>query len=68
MALLRLFILSISSPCNLDIEANKFYDRTHRLYEAALHTDVTLNMLFGHIKTPKVVILDILSEFNLSTR
>ena len=47
MTLLRLVTLSISSLRNLDIEANKFYDRTHRLYEAALLTDVTLNMLFA---------------------
>ena len=30
--------LSISSLCNLDIEANKFYDRAHRLYDAAILT------------------------------
>ena len=29
---------------------------------------VTLNMLFGHILTPKLIILGILSKFNLSTR
>ena len=48
MALSRLVTLSISSPRNLDIEANKFYDRAHRLYDAAILTRVTLNMLFGH--------------------
>ena len=42
MALSRLVTLSISSLRNFDIEANKFYDRAHRLYD-------TLNMLFGHI-------------------
>ena len=31
MALSRLVTLTISSLLNLDIEANKFYDRTHRL-------------------------------------
>ena len=36
MALSRLVTLSISSLCNLDIEANKFYDRAHRLYDAAI--------------------------------
>ena len=36
MALLRLVTLSISSLRNLDIEANKFYDRAHRLYDASL--------------------------------
>ena len=35
MALSRLVALSISSLRNLDIEANKFYDRAHRLYDAA---------------------------------
>ena len=34
----RLVTLSISSLCNLDIEANKLYDRAHRLYDAALLT------------------------------
>ena len=36
MALSRLVTLSISSLRNLDIEANKLYDRAHRLYDAAL--------------------------------
>ena len=36
MALSRLVTLSISSLRNLDIEANKFYDRAHRRYDAAL--------------------------------
>ena len=38
MALLRLVTLSISSLRNSDIEANKFYDRAHRLYDAAILT------------------------------
>ena len=38
MVLSRLIILSISSLRNLDIEANTFYDRAHRLYGAALLT------------------------------
>ena len=38
MALSRLVSLSISSLRNLDIEANKFYDRAHRLYDAAILT------------------------------
>ena len=38
MALSRLVTLSISSLPNLDIEANKFYDRAHRLYDAAILT------------------------------
>ena len=39
MTLSRLvFTLSISSFCKMDIEVNKFYDRAHRLYDAALLT------------------------------
>ena len=38
MALSSLVTISISSLRNLDIEANKFYDRTHRLYDAVLLT------------------------------
>ena len=38
MALPRLVTLSISSLRNLDIEANKYYDRAHRLYDAAILT------------------------------
>ena len=38
MALSRLVTLSISSLRTLDIEANKFYDRSHRLYDAAILT------------------------------
>ena len=38
MTLSRLVTLSISSHRNLDIEANKFYDRAHRFYDAALLT------------------------------
>ena len=38
MALSRLVTLSISSLRNLDIEANEFYDRAHRLYDAAILT------------------------------
>ena len=38
MALSRLVTLSISSLHNLDIGANKFYDRAHRLYDVALLT------------------------------
>ena len=49
MALSRLVTLSNSSLRNLDIEANLFYDSAQSLYDAALHTDATLNMLFGHI-------------------
>ena len=38
IALSHLVTLSISSLRNLDIEANKFYDRAHRLYDAAILT------------------------------
>ena len=38
MALSRLATLSISSLRNLDIEANKFYERAHKLYNAAILT------------------------------
>ena len=38
MALSRLVTLSLSSFRNLDIEANTFYDRAYRLYDAALLT------------------------------
>ena len=38
MALSRLVTLYISSLRNLDIEANKFYDTAHRLYDAAILT------------------------------
>ena len=34
----RLATLSISSLRSLDIEANKFYDRAHQLYYAAILT------------------------------
>ena len=38
MALSPLVTISISSLRNLDIEANKFYDRAHRLYDAVHFT------------------------------
>ena len=38
MALSRLVTLSISSLRYLDIETNTFYDRAHRLYDAAILT------------------------------
>ena len=38
MALSRLVTHSISSLRNFDMETKKFYDRTHRLYDAALLT------------------------------
>ena len=57
MALSRLVTLSVSLLRNLDIEANKFYDRAHRLYDAALLTRCYTQHVLG-----------ILSKFNLSTR
>ena len=38
MALSRLVTLSISSLLNLDSEANKFYERAHRLCDSAILT------------------------------
>ena len=64
MALSRLVTLPISSLRNLDIEANKFYDRAHRLYDAALLT----RCYTQHALRPYIDILGILSKFNLSTR
>ena len=63
MALSRLITLSISSLRNLDIEANKFYDRTHQFYDVAL-----LTQCYTQHALPKLIILDILSKFNLSTK
>ena len=55
MALSRLATLSISALRNLDIEANKFYDRAHRLYDAAILTRCYTQHALG---------LDIYSEIN----
>ena len=50
MTLSCLITLSTSSLSNLEIEANKFYDRAHRLYDAALLiSGVSFNLFFGHI-------------------
>ena len=38
MVVSRLVTFSISSLLNLDIEANKFYDIAHRVYDAPLLT------------------------------
>ena len=57
MALSRLVTLSVSLLRNLDIEANKFYDRAHRLYDAALLTQCYTQHVLGT-----------LSKFNLSTK
>ena len=39
----------------LDTEANKFYDMNHQLYDAALLTDVILNMLSVHVSILKQI-------------
>ena len=57
MALSCLVTLSISLLRNLHIEANKFYDRAHRLYNAAPLTRCYTQHFLG-----------ILSKFNLSIR
>ena len=68
MALSRLVTLSIASLRNLDIEANKFYERAHRLYDAELLTRCyTQHALWSYIDS-ELIILGILSKFNLSTR
>ena len=68
MALSRLVTLSISSLCNLDIEANKFYDRAHWLYDAALLTGCYTQHALWPYMDSKLIILGILSKLNLSTR
>ena len=50
-----LSLLPISVLRSLDTEANKFYDRTNRLYDAALLTRL-LNMLFAQSLIPKLII------------
>ena len=51
MTLSRLVTLSISSLRNLDIEANKFYDRAHRLYDALRpYIDSEINHIRHFIK------------------
>ena len=68
MTLSRLVTISISSLRNLDIKANKFYDRAHRLYDAALLTRCnTQHALWPYID-PAIIISRIISKFNLSTK
>ena len=50
MDLSHLVTLSIYSFHNLDIEANKFYDIAHRLYDAALRTTIYIQ----HSLTPYI--------------
>ena len=68
MALSCLVTLSISSLRKLDIEANKFHDRAHRLYDAALLTRCYTQHALRRYIDSEIIILDILSKFNLSTR
>ena len=68
LVLPHLVTLSTSSLRNLDIGANKFCDRAHRLYDAALLSSVILIMLFGLILTLKLIIVGIFSKFNWSTK
>ena len=67
MAFSRLVSISIYSLRNLGMDANKFYDRAHGLYDATLLTWCYTQ----HALRPyalKLFILDILSRFNMSTR
>ena len=68
MALSRIVTLSISSLRNLDIETNNSMIELIDFMMQQFLPGVTLNMLFGHTYTPKLIILGILSKFNLSTR
>ena len=68
MALSHLVTLSISSLRNLNIEANKFYDRAHRLYDAAILTRCyTQHALRPYIDS-KINHIRHFIKFNLSTR
>ena len=59
----KLASLSVSSLRKLDDEANKFYDRKHNLYEAALLTGC-YNMLFVLTLILKLTTLDTSSKFH----
>ena len=60
----KLASLSISSLRKLDDEANKFYDRKHNLYEAALLTSCyTQHALRPNIDS-EINLLDTSSKFN----
>ena len=68
MALSHLVTLSISLVRNLDIEANKFYEKAHRLYDAAILTrSYNQHALRPYIDS-EINHKGILSKFNLSTR
>ena len=57
--------LPISVLHNLDTEANKFYDRTNRLYDAALLTRCYTQHALRPVIDSKLIILDISSKFLL---
>ena len=64
MALSRFVTFSISLLRNLDIEAYKFYDRTHRFKMQHFLQGVILNMLFSLYRSEINHIMH-LSKFNL---
>ena len=68
MALSRLVTLSISSLRNLDIEANKFYDRAHRLYDAAILTRCNTQHAIRPYMDSEINHIRHFIKFNLSTR
>ena len=68
MALSRLVTLSISSRRNLPIEANKFYDTAHRLYDAALLTRCYIQHSLRPYIDVEMYFFGILSKINLSTK
>ena len=70
----KLASLSVSSLRKLDDEANKFYDRKHNLYEAALLTrcytqhalrpyiDTEINHIRLFIKIPFISLIKVLNS------
>ena len=64
MTLSHLVTLFNSSLHNLDIEANKSYDKAHELYDAALLKRCYIQPCIAL----EVFILSILSKLNLSTK
>ena len=62
MTLSRFVTLSFPSLSNFDIEAKKFYDRAHQLYEPAL-----LTRCYARPYIDAEIILCILLKLNLST-
>ena len=70
----KLASLSVSSLRKLDDEANKFYDRKHNLYEAALLTrcytqhalrpyiDTEINHIRHFIKIPVISLIKVINS------